>query len=213
MPNYLHMQIAKYVKLAFACPWLPSSGLYSPDPRACRLFGGICTRYLGEASPLPGSQGHCPSPHPYRLPPTPFSVPATGVQREAGTCPAPAVSSPKRGLDELGAASSAHLATKSSQRTDEIPQRTPRGTHTVHEIIITVVIHLTEGRKLLIKGAWKIKGTANNRGQASCVVIWVTYKIRHLQLFFFPLSKSWSTTGKSYLQNREMGYGKTLTSI
>lgn len=72
MPKYLHMQIAKYVKLAFACPWSPSSGLYSPDPRACRLFGGICTRYPGEASPLPGSQGPYPSPHPYRLPPTPF---------------------------------------------------------------------------------------------------------------------------------------------
>lgn len=102
MPNYLHMQIAKYVKLAFACPWLPSSGLYSPDPRACRLFGGICTRYPGEANPLPGSQGHYPSPHPYRLPPTPFSVPAMGVQREAGNCPAPAVSPPKKGSGWAG---------------------------------------------------------------------------------------------------------------
>lgn len=109
------------------------------------------------------------SPHPFF--PCQPAAPATGVWREAGNCPAPALSPPERGLDELGAASSTHLATKSSQRTDEIPQRTSRGTHTIHEIIITVVIHLTEGRKLLIKGARKIKGTANNRGQASCVVI------------------------------------------
>lgn len=191
MPNYLHMQIAKYVKLAFACPWLPSSGLYSPDPRACRLFGGICTRYPGEASPLPGSQGHYPSPHPYRLPPTPFSVPACSSSHggtEGGReLPSPSCVPPqKKGSGWAGCCQQR----SPGQRTDEIPQRTPRGTHTVHEIIITVVIHLTEGRKLLIKGAWKIKGTANNRGQASCVVIWVTYKIRHLQLFFFPPVKT-----------------------